>query len=208
MILFTPLFHPIEGMKTSTVRGILSGGMNQRRALNSFSVLVEFMNLPEMSLAGNQSERQSEDDPQGAEGAVHHLEQMVVLVVGSTDQHFPFSRDDFIFKAGVMNTTIFERHLLQGAACDSSADGDSLQFMNDGRNKVVFQCSLDQIRKRDPGSAIQSCFCASIRRISFISLRSIFSSEYLLSVSLGTSCETAFFRGKQIRCFFVPVNAR
>jgi len=47
------LYHSIKlvtfenGMKTSTVIGILSGGINRRNFSTNFSVLVEFMNLPE-----------------------------------------------------------------------------------------------------------------------------------------------------------------
>ena len=112
--------------------------------------LVVFVPHVDELLGWDQPKDEPRQNSHGPEGAVHHLEDQRVLVVGRAGQHISLGGDDLVLEAGVVKATVDVGHRLDRAARDRPADGDGLQLRDHDRHEPQRKGLIDELVERHP----------------------------------------------------------
>ena len=86
---------------------------------------------PDERPGGDEAERRSREDAEGAVGTVEHVEGER-LALGGADEDLAGAGDDLVLETRVVEAAVAEGHRLDGAAGDGAAHGDALELGDDG----------------------------------------------------------------------------
>ncbi len=104
-----------------------------------------------VGLGGHQVKHQPGQNAHGAEGAVHHLEDELVLVFRGAGEHVALGGDDLVLEAGVVKAAVPVGHGLDGAAGHGAPDGDGLELGHHDGDEAQRQGVIHHLAEGHPG---------------------------------------------------------